>query len=110
MMACIRRLAADLGLDGIERADLFEDVGAQRRGDTLVQVEHLATEVGPARHLGRAAPVKAVIPGIGVSLEKAAEAGEMRQRVCSGAVGREAIPCRAQRRAARRPVVGCVNP
>ena len=46
-----------------------------------MQVEDLAPEVSPACHLRDAAAVQAVIAGIGVGLEKAAEAGEMRLRM-----------------------------
>ncbi len=55
-----------------------------------MQVEDLAAEVRPACDFGHAAAVQAVIAGIGVGLEKAAEAGEMRLRVRGGQMARPA--------------------
>ena len=75
-----------------------------------MQVEDFAPEMRPASNLGHAAPIQPVIAGIGIGLEEAAKAGEMRQRVRGGAVGREAIPGRARRRAARGAVVGRIYP
>ncbi len=104
-MAFIGWPTPHLGLDSIKRADALEDVGGQRRRDTLVQVEDLAPEVRPACDLGNTTPVEPVIAGIGVGLTETAKACEMGQGMCSGAVGCEAIPGRARRGAAGRPVV-----
>ena len=94
----------------VKRADPLEDVGGQRRGRSLVQIEDLAPEMRPAGDLGHAAAVQSIITDIGISLKETAKAGEMGQRVRGGSVGREAIPGRARCRAAGRPVVGRIDP
>ena len=75
-----------------------------------MQVEDLAPEVRAAGDLDDAAAAQPVIARVGIGLEEAAKAGEMGQRVRSGAVWREAIPDRARCRAAGRLIVGRVHP
>jgi hypothetical protein len=75
-----------------------------------VQIEDPAPEMRPARNLGDADAVQPVIARIGIRLEKAAKAGEMRHQVRSRAVWGEAIPGRTRCRAAGRPVVCGIHP
>jgi len=106
----VRQPAADLGFYAVQGTDAFKNVGGQRRGNPLVQVEHLAPEMGPARDLGDAASIEPVVTGISVGLEEASKSGEMGLRMCTDAVGREAIPCRRRGRAARGAVVDRIDP
>jgi hypothetical protein len=64
-----RRPTADLGFYAVRGTDAFKNVGGQRRGNPLVQVEHLAPEIGLARDFGDAASIERVVTGIGVGLE-----------------------------------------
>jgi hypothetical protein len=75
-----------------------------------VQVEHLAPEMGPARDFGDAASIKRVVTSIGVGLEEASKPRKMGLRMCTGAVCREAIPCRRRGCVAGCAVVDCVDP
>jgi hypothetical protein len=106
----IGRPAAELGFYAVQGTDAFKNVGGQRRGNPLVQVEYLAPEMGPARGLGDAASIERVVTGIGVGLEEASKSGEMGLRMRTGAVGREAIPRRRRGRVAGGVVVDRIDP
>lgn len=79
-------------------------------GERSCRSNTLRRKWGPARHFGNAASIQAVIAGIGIRLEEAAKAGEMRLWMSTGAVGREAVPRRGRRRAAGSAVVGRIDP
>ena len=104
-------MPAHIGLDGIERADPFEDIGGQRGWLGLVDIEDLAAEVRPAGNLGDAPTlVELVISGIGIGLEKTGEAGELGPRIRAGAIGGEAIPDQRRRGGPRSPIIDSVGP
>jgi len=98
--AARRAAAADLGFYAVQGINTFKNVGGQRRGNPLVQLKHLAPEMGPAYDFGDAGSIEPVVTGIGVGLEEASKSGEMGLRMRTSAVGREVIPCRLRGRAA----------
>ena len=106
----VGRPATNLGFYAVQGTNALKNVGGQRRGSPLVQVEHLAPEMGPARNFGDAASIEPVGTGIGVGLEEASKSGEMGLRMCTGAVGREAISCRWRGRVAEGAVVDRIDP
>ena len=89
----IGRLPTHIGLDGIERADTFEDIGRQPGRLGLMNIEDLAPEMRPAGNLGHApAQVELVISGKGIGLEMATETGELGLRMRACAIRANSIP------------------
>ena len=76
------RAAAQPVLDLVECRDAPQRDGGERRAGGDVEVEELAPDMRPARHLDhRVLPIELVEAGIAVGLEDAVEAGEMAQRM-----------------------------
>src|SRR5690606_28316208 len=81
--ARVGRLAADLGLDSIQRADTLQRVAGDRRVPTLGDVVEAAPEVRPAQGEGeRTAGAYGIgeraVGGIAIDLQDTGEAGEQR--------------------------------
>ncbi len=106
----IRRPAADGRLDPIQLAYLRQGLRRDRRLGTVVDVEDLAPGVRPTADLDDPLTIELVEAGIGVGLQEAREAGQVRRRPFALAVRRKEEDRRRRAGITRRPVVADIDP
>ncbi len=106
-MADVAGLAADGGLDVVERADPLQRLAGDRAAGRLPDIVEVAPQMRPARRLAHARHavgagfVELPEAGIGVGLQDAVEVGEVPAGMLALAVGREPVGGRG--RIAARP-------
>ena len=63
--------AADLSFNAVEPSDPIKRLGGDRRGQRLVEIEELASRVGPTSHFHNPIAIEAIRAGEGTGLEHA---------------------------------------
>ena len=107
----VRPAAANVGLDPIERGDALQRLRCDRRSLGDEAFVEAAPQVRPAEGEAHVALLgERAIAGVAVDLENALEAGKMRDRLGSLAVGRVDIGDRRRVRSAPGPVVSRIGP
>jgi hypothetical protein len=106
-----REPPANLTFDRVERADALQCFGHNRRAVLDVEIVELAPGMRPARCFhDLPLLVERSEAAIGVSLQDAVVAAQMRLRVLALAIGRVAIPHRRRVATAGRTIITDIGP